>query len=317
VRFTPTCVGTTTVVAMTPERFPVHPHVRGDNEVFDFHYSPPLGSPPRAWGQRSWPWPWSVSPRFTPTCVGTTPRPPRPRGWRTVHPHVRGDNCWERPGTRAAFGSPPRAWGQRNWGRTGLPRFRFTPTCVGTTCQKPFQVRFSSVHPHVRGDNKSIRSRCRLYCGSPPRAWGQHRPGYRFLILSRFTPTCVGTTRSPPTPPPPEPVHPHVRGDNKNLPVKTHIASGSPPRAWGQQFPGLGRQLQERFTPTCVGTTGYTTGTAFDYPVHPHVRGDNIYDGKCSLPSLGSPPRAWGQRYRIDYEVLETRFTPTCVGTTF
>jgi hypothetical protein len=74
--------------------------------------------------------------------------------------------------------------------------------------------------------------------------------------------------------------------------------SGSPPRAWGQRSSG--------------------NRSAWQWPVRPHVRGDNaarwplgmavqrftptcvgttLLDGRLAWPFSGSPPRAWGQRH--------------------
>src|SRR5687768_10917100 len=107
---------------------------------------------------------------------------------------------------------------------------------------------------------------------------------------------CVGTTGTHGSRGRACAVHPHVRGDNMASSKVVHAYNGSPPRAWGQRDrPGLdGRR--DRFTPTCVGTTGFDADP------------DAFMDG--------SPPRAWGQRDRHLGIALAGRFTPTCVGTT-
>ena len=114
------------------------------------------------------------------------------------------------------IGSPPRAWGQP---------IRLRRHTIRRT-----------VHPHGRGDN-----------------W---RPEIKFTHNARFTPTGVGTTYVATTGDDAYTVHPHGRGDNAPpLPVpwcgcrftptgvgttltgaRAHrSATGSPPRAWGQQ----------------------------------------------------------------------------------
>ncbi len=154
--------------------------------------------------------------------------------------------------------------------------------------------------------------------GSPPHAWGQPRPPLQSSLVSA--------------------VHPHMRGDN--------------------QWRCLHQRRDHRFTPTCVGTTDRLRGlgvavpgspphawgqrpcscnTKPGYPVHPHMRGDNIYHDRKSGGLGGSPPHAWGQRRRRlrgrhpapvhphmrgdnylnqHYGGQPARFTPTCVGTT-
>ena len=277
--------------------FPVHPHVRGDNGRFR-NWPPRRSVHPHVRGDNGFAdYAVSTVKRFTPTCVGTTRRVWGLRGVIAVHPHVRGANV--RPlrvgihnqrftptcvGTTSALfarkgdgtGSPPRAWGQRPPSSPYIRYSRFTPTCVGTTI--------------------SARVRMRAAAGSPPRAWGQRAPGPVSRILSRFTPTCVGTTAKPILLPAPQPVHPHVRGDNDQVEGELRRQAGSPPRAWGQLAGKFRHHQNPRFTPTCVGTTGTTSRPCCPRTVHPHVRGDNE-----------SPSSHIG---------VVSRFTPTCVGTT-
>ncbi len=256
-RFTPTCVGTTHIQMMQTLTM--------------------LGSPPRVWGQRTRVRPhegndsvhphvcgdnahhWPIihaGPRFTPTCVGTT------------NARICFDN--------AAFGSPPRVWGQHDGRRTVFHQRRFTPTCVGTT-RAATKGRWSwTVHPHVCGDNDARFLPTVRPVGSPPRVWGQRHPHHNRDgcqpvhphvcgdnvavdvlgdLLPRFTPTCVGTT-SPKT----------TRGTR---------VFGSPPRVWGQQLRLARRSRRTRFTPTCVGTTSTRDFLSTNFTVHPHVCGDN------------------------------------------
>ena len=112
--------------------------------------------------------------RFTPTCVGTTRPHFRPVRPGPIHPHVRGDNLVGYFPLPFFSDSPPRAWGQLTKRKNRLVGLRFTPTCVGTTKQKPSLLFSFSIHPHVRGDNHTLR--------------------HSFATHLRFTPTCVGTT---------------------------------------------------------------------------------------------------------------------------
>ena len=218
-RFTPTCVGTTMRAAGTSARWPVHPHVRGDDaggpEVFPWHH----GSPPRAWGRHRRRAGSTRAARFTPTCVGTTT-------WPGSSPHVE-------------YGSPPRAWGRR--------------------CIRVDSSITSPVHPHVRGDDEAVRADELCARGSPPRAWGRLAPGLGGAMLAaaalagspprawgrrrergalehgaRFTPTCVGTTAAPGDARKATAVHPHVRGDDEDNDLCGDASCGSPPRAWGR-----------------------------------------------------------------------------------
>ena len=49
-------------------------------------------------------------------------------------------------------------------------------------------------------------------------------------------------------------VHPHGRGNNRYDIKALNLEDGSPPRAWGQCQYIISNRLDERFTPTGVGT---------------------------------------------------------------
>ncbi len=159
--------------------------------------------------------------------------------------------------TVAISGLPPRAWGRR--GCCGFLSYlgRFTPTCVGTTCQGSTQYLKWAVYPHVRGDDLPIPFRLLSDHGLPPRAWGRR------------------TGESCPSGPPS--VYPHVRGDD---PAQSGRSS-----------------QRVRFTPTCVGTTVVVIESLPKQTVYPHVRGDDSRFYWFHRVLYGLPPRAWGRRY--------------------
>src|SRR5580700_2882160 len=97
-------------------------------------------------------------------------------------------------------------------------------------------------------------------------------------LLDRFTPTRVGTTAWTNWPTSMPTVHPHVRGDDRDMGNGRGGDDGSPPRAWGRPCACRVGARRRRFTPTRVGTTA-----ALGYGP-PHY--------------VGSPPRAWGRRPR-------------------
>ena len=296
VRFTPTCVGTTSAAARRCSSSAVHPHVRGDDTRPRSTVSTGVGSPPRAWGRRG----VSGAQRTSPT----------------VHPHVRGDDEQGAYQVEVRGGSPPRAWGRLRLGEHVPPRRRFTPTCVGTTTGCSGSGRRSSVHPHVRGDDEQHLGHAGDAGGSPPRAWGRRFVQRQPILITRFTPTCVGTTMKP----------------SRSLTVSI----GSPPRAWGRHDPAGTLHHEDRFTPRCVGTTRrgsprrhrrsvhpHVRGDDEAGPVkrrpatvHPHVRGDDLLGARDLARVRGSPPRAWGRPLPSGARYFVVRFTPTCVGTT-
>ena len=216
-------------------------------------------------------------------------------GNSTVHPHGRGDN---RAGTERGCGfggSPPRAWGQSQYGKRGFGQRRFTPTGVGTIADVLTHTTSIPVHPHGRGDNVDKNADPAFNVGSPPRAWGQSSPPPLHKHCDRFTPTGVGTMLRVGGRCAARTVHPHGRGDNNVPAAHTRHCTGSPPRAWGQFAVCVERTLSPRFTPTGVGTIASKGSSATPAAVHPHGRGDNPLPLDEEDDNAGSPPRAWGQ----------------------
>ena len=194
-RFTPTCVGTRRKSHPWLGYGSVHPHVRGDEPRRSDENAGNLGSPPRAWGRARVGRRPERGARFTPTCVGTRRRWRAGRRAAPVHPHVRGDERWTRAVESMSSGSPPRAWGREPPQPRRRRPTRFTPPCVGTRRRCAGTLCRRTVHPHVRGDERSGSASSRLVLGSPPRAWGRVPMHALALKQYRFTPTCVGTSR--------------------------------------------------------------------------------------------------------------------------
>ena len=187
---------------------------------------------------------------------------------------------------------------------------------MGTTENAGSKRYIPTVHPHVRGDDVSVRAIISPLIGSPPRAWGRRRIRTCQAYVLRFTPTCVGTTCTESLRLRPATVHPHVRGDDLNIDLEESEAAGSPPRAWGRPGPPRRDIRMCRFTPTCVGTTIRFALGQRSNTVHPHVRGDDVGKHPFEAAKDGSPPRAWGRRRQRVRRTGRIRFTPTCVGTT-
>ena len=205
-----------------------------------------------------------------------------------------------------AVGSPPRAWGRLDASQSRCTcAYRFTPTCVGKT-------------------SRSVR-RVRRRSGSPPRAWGRPLAWRRWRSPDRFTPTCVGKTagrrlaigliaRFTPTcvgktstlcverqlhGSPPRawgrrddqrcsvrgPVHPHVRGEDAARRCTLASDVGSPPRAWGRRCESTDAVVGTPGSPPRAwGRRSEPRGPS-DWPVHPHVRGE---DASCDPGSRRS-----------------------------
>src|SRR5437588_309903 len=91
--------------------------------------------------------------------------------------------------------------------------------------------------------------------GTPPLARGrQARRSDRHTAL-RNTPACAGTTpRSTASAITPG-EHPRLRGDDYLRPAVWSSAPGTPPLARGRPAAALDREMPDRNTPACAGTT--------------------------------------------------------------
>ena len=256
-RLTPTCVGRTCQTGRGRSRSAAHPHVRGEDYVPPSQTAADDGSPPRAWGGLGRGDDLPARRRLTPTCVGRTRQHGREYVPGTAHPHVRGEDVHPSIEAAKAAGSPPRAWGgllrhleqpsrQRLTptcvGRTngrykGKARKRLTPTCVGRTEPPRTRQGTSPAHPHVRGEDAGTHGSQYLSGGSPPRAWGGLKNWTEAFLGRRLTPTCVGRTCGINPSVFWIPAHPHVRGEDREIPMARSPLIGSPPRAWGGQTP--------------------------------------------------------------------------------
>ena len=173
--------------------------------------------------------------------------------------------------------------------------------------------------------------------GSPPHAWGRLYLPRIWVIIARFTPTCVGKTIGMSGQSCSWSVHPHMRGEDSTSRPNGMRLIGSPPHAWGRRsLHGLvGRS--GRFTPTCVGKTSAVIAMALSEhgspphawgrryggairscltAVHPHMRGEDLWGCLRRRRPRGSPPHAWGRRLLVLALLVWLRFTPTCVGKT-
>ncbi|SBW22938.1 hypothetical protein FDG2_3331 [Candidatus Protofrankia californiensis] len=195
-------------------------------------------------------------------------------------------------------GSPPRAWGRRRGRPRPGPRWRITPTGVGTARPCVCQRQTSPDHPHGRGDGLRSSPPRKSAAGSPPRAWGRPLQDCSRTTLDRITPTGVGTATRIRWKSAASPDHPHGRGDGGQIGEKPDSGFGSPPRAWGRRRRAAQRCHPRRITPTGVRTACGADRHGAGWADHPHGRGDGASRGMAALNQSGSPPRAWGRRER-------------------
>ena len=232
----------------------------------------------------------------------------------TVHPHVRGEEDLTPELYAIVVGPPPRAWGRVAAQPLGAADRRSTPTCVGKRPSRKRGRCGPTVHPHVRGEEEVSRCLCAKLTGPPPRAWG--REEWLLVVSSRWgsTPTCVGKRVASRRSSTFWRVHPHVRGEERDLRRLQTALYGPPPRAWGRVRSYPRGADDRRSTPTCVGKSCCWDFQLRRLAVHPHVRGEEILVPKSNTGGLGPPPRAWGRAHLEPSPPSIPRSTPTCVG---
>jgi len=190
----------------------------------------------------------------------------------------------------------------------------FTPTGVGKRNSIAMSSMFSRVHPHGRGEKRTMRSTLRSRAGSPPRAWGK---AWSCLVRSLrvgFTPTGVGKSPADRFARRRSAIHPHGRGEKPGEGISRTTGGGSPPRAWGKGRVRTHAPARVGFTPTGVGKRLSRCAQGARSGVHPHGRGEKSLRMRTEISLNGSPPRAWGKDAQMAGPCAWVGFTPTGVG---
>jgi len=132
----------------------------------------------------------------------------------------------------------------------------------------------------------------------------------------RFIPTRAGNTMWCGIPAPKAAVHPHSRGEHV-MPVPAPVTStGSSPLARGTLVRGPVNNGVFRFIPTRAGNTTRTGSIPSRSSVHPHSRGEHVFEIDRPEFALGSSPLARGTRIRAPHRFVHGRFIPTRAGNT-
>ena len=193
-------------------------------------------------------------------------------------------------------GSSPRPWGTRMTEPRTPTRTRFIPTPVGNTSGSTSTRSTSSVHPHARGEHAMRKHAQPSRGGSSPRPWGTRGRLATARRGCRFIPTPVGNTRMRWMPQWMRPVHPHARGEHPQAGEHQSVSLGSSPRPWGTHQRSLESPVFPRFIPTPVGNTSRRRASVGGLAVHPHARGEHVWE--------------------VDLLNHSVRFIPTPVGNT-
>ena len=110
-RFIPTPVGNTNQRNGGGHKVAVHPHTRGEHEVFAVPVVGKYGSSPHPWGTPGGEKLRQLLTRFIPTPVGNTRAIALVAGVNPVHPHTRGEHSVNDTDNGSVPGSSPHPWG--------------------------------------------------------------------------------------------------------------------------------------------------------------------------------------------------------------
>ncbi len=133
IRFIPTRVGNTKQNKTLIFLYVVHPHSRGEHSKSTTLPLIIFGSSPLAWGTRFMQKTKKDNSRFIPTRVGNTEYAATAYYDIAVHPHSRGEHCFNQRNFSLIRGSSPLAWGTLPITDIVVATLRFIPTRVGNT----------------------------------------------------------------------------------------------------------------------------------------------------------------------------------------
>ena len=234
-----------------------------------------------------------------------------------------GENALSRNIGQRHSGTSPRGWGKlRINGTAHFPR-RNIPTWVGKTASIPCRRCRSAEHPHVGGENRSVRQCQPSRGGTSPRGWGKRTPMKKILLILRNIPTWVGKTVPAPLRWRGSAEHPHVGGENLQAGCENINTNGTSPRGWGKHSRLTARPWRNRNIPTWVGKTLPPSPSSEGSSEHPHVGGENSEDRLSDTTAIGTSPRGWGKQQHfvsevnLIYKILYCQRSGSCVSSHF
>ena len=191
---------------------------------------------------------------------------------------------------------------------------RNIPTRVGRSIQRPGKISAFSEHPHAGGEKGNIPCILILERGTSPRAWGEVVVEDDVDELGRNIPTGVGRRLSRSRGTPSRSEHPHGRGEKATARGIPRHASGTSPRAWGEDRSVRRPRLAVRNIPTGVGRRLRQRRSRRRAAEHPHGRGEKSILRWWRYLLHGTSPRAWGEVKRQLKLLMKQRNIPTGVG---
>ena len=150
------------------------------------------------------------------------------------HPRTCGENLYSHCLWLVLKGSPPHLRGKLVTSFLIAGNRRITPAPAGKTYVGLAEAQQYKDHPRTCGENQDQKSMKKNYLGSPPHLRGKLYENCCRIRQGRITPAPAGKTRIRENAFGIREDHPRTCGENKGLPFKRLLHSGSPPHLRGK-----------------------------------------------------------------------------------
>ena len=90
----------------------------------------------------------------------------------------------------------------------------------------------------------------------------------------------------------------------------------SPPCVWGVHYDEIVKEVKDRITPMCMGSTRICNAVQRICQNHPHVYGEYVVTAMGEITLAESPPCVWGVPKSSLNSPRRFGITPMCMGST-
>ena len=315
-RLTPACAGSTSASACSFSLKATYPRVCGEHSSWGAVPVWSIDLPPRVRGA-----PGAVDGvdgvlRLTPACAGSTTKRWASRRRGSTYPRVCGEHDEASSDYSIVFDLPPRVRGAPLIGEAGPEVLRLTPACAGSTGRSS---RWSCVHPtypRVCGEHGRRGRVTRPRSDLPPRVRGALPDDGGTHHRARLTPACAGSTTFAVRWQQTRSTYPRVCGEHSD---RLEIEAGWDdlrPRVRGALSRRQRRQVPDRLTPACAGSTRHGAGADRLCSTYPRVCGEHRRTTGRPRTTTDLPPRVRGALFPVEHQPARRRLTPACAGST-
>ena len=134
---------------------------------------------------------------------------------------------------------------------------RKIPSCEGQTftVHQAFIEKRRFIPSYEGQTSKTVSIFIKTLCDSSPHVRGRPRSAVVYGCSHRFIPSCEGQTRHTKLSPSPSPIHPLMRGADREEEEKRLAEADSSPHARGRLCRKSCHRVHLRFIPSCEGQT--------------------------------------------------------------